>query len=138
MTFGPVILADFGEGSFITCQADQDDYRTERGTDGKVDFVRLTGRTFTVEAGIMQTSPINDLLSSLRMADLTASVGAWPLLIKDLEGFSLQAFPQARIIAPPSMSYGVSTSDRIWRFKCINGDMFVGGNTISPIIPPFL
>lgn len=130
MSYGPVPFADFAEGSFITCEADQDDYRTERGTDGKVDFVRNIGRTFSVTALILQTSPINDLLSALRVSDFTANTGTWPLIIKDLQGLSLQFFPQSRIIAPPSMVYAGTTNAREWRFKCINGDMFVGGNLL--------
>lgn len=127
MSYGPVPLGDFAEGSFITCEADQDDYRTERGTDGMCDFVRNIGRTFTVTASIIQTSAVNDLLSAMRVSDFTANTGTWPLIIKDLQGLSLQFFPQSRIIAPPSISYGDTTSAREWRFKCINGDMFVGG-----------
>lgn len=128
MSYGPVFLADFVDGTFITCEADQDDYRTERGTDGRVDFVRNIGRTFTVTATIMQGSNVNTALSGLRVSDFTANTGTWPLLIKDLKDLSLQFFPQSRIIAPPSVSYAASTVGREWRFKCINGDMFVGGN----------
>lgn len=131
MSYGPVILADFADGSFITCEADQDDYRVERGTDGRCDFVRNIGRTFTVTASIMQTSAVNDLLSGMRVSDFTAFTGTWPLIIKSLQGLDLQFFPQSRIIAPPKIGYGDTTSAREWMFKCINGDMFVGGNLVN-------
>ena len=130
MTYGPIPLFDFGEGTFITCEADQDDYRAERGADGAVDFIRNIGRTFTVTAQVLQTSKVNDLLSAMRVSDFTANTGTWPLLIKTLQGVDLQVFPQARIIAPPTVTYGSTTANREWRFKCINGDMFVGGNIL--------
>ena len=131
MSYGPVILGDFADGSFITCEADQDDYKTERGTDGRVDFIRNIGRTFTVTVRIMQTSAFNDALSAARMLDLTANTGPLPLIIKDLQGLSLQFFPQARIMANPKLGYSATTEAREWVFKCINGDMFIGGNLIN-------
>lgn len=131
MSYGPAFLGDFAEGSFITCEPDQDDYATKRGTDGRVDFVRNIGRTFTVRCRILQTSIFNDALSAARLLDLTSNTGPLPLIIKDLQGLSLQFFPQARIMTNPALSYGDTTEAREWTFKCTNGDMFVGGNLIN-------
>lgn len=131
MSYGPVPLGDFAEGSFITCEPDQDDYAIKRGTDGRVDFVRNIGRTFTVKCRILQTSLFNDALSAARLLDLTTNTGPLPLIIKDLQGWSLQFFPQARIIGNPQLAYGDTTESREWVFKCTNGDMFIGGNIIN-------
>lgn len=131
MSYGPLPLGDFAEGSFITCEPDQDDYSTKRGTDGGVDFVRNIGRTFTVTVRILQTSLFNDGLSALRLSDLTANTGTWPLIIKHLQGTTIHFFPQARIIGNPSHAFGASTEAVEWKFKCINGDMFTGGNIVN-------
>ena len=131
VSYGPAPLGDFAEGSFITCEPDQDDYTTKRGTDGRVDFVRNIGRTFTVRIRILQTSVFNDALSAARLLDLTSNTGPLPLIIKDLQGLSLQFFPQARIMGNPMLAYGDTAEAREWVFKCTNGDMFIGGNLIN-------
>ena len=96
-----------------------------------MDFVRSIGRTFTVRIRILQTSIFNDALSAARLLDLTSNTGPLPLIIKDLQGLSLQFFPQARIMGNPQLTYGDTTEAREWVFKCTNGDMFIGGNLIN-------
>jgi hypothetical protein len=129
--YGLIPLSDFGEGSFIEVTPDQDDFRTEVGTDGTVDFVRNIGLTYTVKMSIAQTSITNDLLSAARLLDLSTNTGPLPLAIKDLQGLTTVFFRYARIVKSPSASYSGSTQPREWIFKCILGEMLVGGNIIN-------
>ena len=112
MSYGPVILGDFADGSFITCEADQDDYKTERGTDGRVDFIRNIGRTFTVTVRIMQTSAFNDALSAARPGARNISAENFVERMRDLENiatsfegidkaYAISAGREVRIIVRP-------------------------------------
>jgi len=129
-SYGPIILGDYSDGTFVNITQDIEDYRTERGCDGQVDFVKNTGITFTIEISISQTSQVNALLSASRILDVTGNIGALPFLIKDNgpNGSTLIFLPRARIMAPPKLTYGSSTAPRVWTFKGISGEQFTGGN----------
>ena len=129
-TFGLIPLGDWGKGTFIKVTQDGDDFTYEKGADGSYDRINNNNNLVTVEFTLKQTSPLNDLLSAMRLADKSGNVGGVPLLIKDFGpgGTTLVALTKASIVKAPEIVMADSLQNRTWTIHGI-GTIFVGSNS---------
>jgi hypothetical protein len=133
ITFGGVPIGGFTDGSFIKVTPAADLFVQKVGADGEIVRSRSNDNTHTVDITLMQSSPSNTYLTTVKEMDRLANMGIRDLRIIDLSGSSLFFWPQAYITKDPDVEYAKEATDRAWSFKTghvanhnVNGDFIVG------------
>ena len=130
VTFKGILLVGLMDGTFVSAERTEDAFEMSVGVAGDVTRVRNRNRTGTVTATVMAESPVNDLLSAVAFADEATGLGYGSLMIKDLNGTTLVAAPQAWIRKLPVTEYADTASGREWTFDCAELQMLVGGAVV--------
>lgn len=128
ITFGPTIITDYAEGTFVKIARNGDAFEQQRGADGSVDRINKNALDATVTLTLKQTSPLNAILSGILLADQISNSGVFPLVVKDLGGSSLFTAAQAYIAKDPEAEFGDSLGSREWTFKTGPAANLIGGN----------
>lgn len=128
VTFGPIIIGGYAEGTFITVAGNGDKFEKSRGADGSVDRVNKNNKDYRVTVTIKQTSLTNDLLSAALVADQDANTGVVPLTIKDLNGTTLFFATYSWIAKDPDDEFSDSLSTREWMIDTGIASKITGGN----------
>lgn len=128
VAFGPYQLTGYAEGTFIKLARNGNAFEKQKGADGSIDRVNKNAYDFTATLTLKQTSPSNEVLSGLLLADQIGNVGVLPLTVKDTGGTTLFAATQAWIAKDPDAEFGDSLSSREWTFETGPAANLVGGN----------
>jgi hypothetical protein len=130
VTFGPVIISGFAEGTFVNVARNGDLFEKSRGADGSVDRVNKNARDGRVTVTLKQTSRTNDQLSLIAEQDLLSNTGKYPLTITDKLGTTFVFAAQAWIAKDPDPDLADSLSNREWIFDTGLMEKFIGGNVL--------
>jgi hypothetical protein len=98
------------------------------GADGEATRSKSNNNAATVTLRLMQTSDMNDILTSYYQADKLANNGKFPLMIKDNSGRSLHVAEQAWVQKLPAVNYGAEAGPREWVIRTGELVSTVGGN----------
>lgn len=129
MIFGPTgQITGFADGTFLTVEKNEDAFSLQIGTDGEGTRSKTNNNSGRITFSLMQSSPANDILSTIHTADLELSSGVFPLFIKDLNGNSLFEASQAWITRFPSSEFGREATSREWIVETDSLIMFPGGS----------
>ena len=118
---GVVLVTDFEE---IGIDQDEDNWSHTAGSSGEITETRTASTLTTVTLSLTQTSDFNTALSAIHTAGIRV-----PLFIKDHNGSSVLAIPNARITKPAPKTFNKSeanTSD--WIIKGPADLNITGGN----------
>jgi hypothetical protein len=133
VTFGGVPISGFAAGTGINVTDKSDGWTKKVGADGAIARSKNADDTATVTITLMQTSPSNTYLSTIRTMDRLTNLGIRPLSITDLSGGSLHFWPEAYIVKTPDRGYATEEGDRAWAFETghpatdlVNGDFIPG------------
>jgi len=125
--YGPLILRGFSEDK-ISIVRDNPAWEMVIGADGESTRVKSNDRSGTITLTLQQSSPSNDDLSTVALADETSNGGLLPLFIKDNLGTTVASAASAYIEQIPEASFGKTQNDRVWVLKTDNLVVFLGGN----------
>lgn len=125
---GGVRITGYADGTFITVRRDEQAYNKVTGADGKTSRARTANRSGQVEMVLQQTSPGNDVLSGLMLADEAGDQGVVPVLVKDGSGNTRHFAASAWVQQKPDEAFGKQIENRTWIIDCGRIDSFVGGN----------
>jgi hypothetical protein len=130
VAFAAIPVQGYADGDFLTITYETDAFSDVAGTDGEVARSKTNDRRATVEIILMSTSPTNDLLSAVHLADINtpggAGVGAF--LVTDLNGTSLFTAGNAWVQKAPDVTYGREANERTWTLRVDSLVAFTGGN----------
>lgn len=127
VVYGSHIVRGFSEEQ-VTVTRDNPAFEMVIGADGEATRVKSNDRSGSVTITLQQSSPSNDFLSSIALADELSNTGLLPLLIKDNLGTSLYSAVSAYIEQIPEAAYGKTNNDRVWTIRTDNLIAFVGSN----------
>ena len=127
---GGVPLQGFAEGTFVNIAPQADRVTSKSGADGEVSRSISSDKRHTITVTLQQTSPSNDVLSGMALADELSGGGfPVPFLVQDLSGRTLFATDVAWVSRAPNITFGVESGDREWAFETGRPSVFiVGGN----------
>lgn len=125
---GGATMSGYAEDSFCTIERSADAFTKVVGADGEVTRTASADKTGTITVTLLQTSPSNDVLSALQLADEVSLVGKFPLLIKDSFGTSLYEASTAWIMKVADSEFGADSGSREWTIECSDLIAFVGSN----------
>ena len=128
VVFGPVIMTGFAEGTFVGIAQNGDSFDKAKGADGGVDRINKNANDYAVTVTLKKTSPSNDELSAISIADKLSNTGVLPMTVKDLSGNSLFFAAQAWIGKEPDPEDADTMPTRQWRIDTGIAANFIGGN----------
>ena len=133
LVFGVVPISSiggYGEDEVITFKQTEDSFGTKVGADGSVTRFATNASLAEMELSLMQTSPLNALLSGILLLDTNTPGGAgiMPFTIADLQGTTLLVCSHAWIVGPPEVTIGKTATERKWKFNGEIAGIMVGGN----------
>lgn len=128
--FGGADISAFGPGTFIQITQDADAFNVVVGAAGDVVRSKTNNKLATITVSIMQTSPDNDLLSTIYNTDQKARNGAGvaPLVVRDsATGRAVFAAASAWIHKAPDVTFDQQDTPRQWVFKAAALERFDAG-----------
>jgi len=91
---------------------------------------RNTNSSATLSLSIIQTCPVNDVLSRVHELDLQYGTGRLEITLKDNSGRSVFSSEEAYIVGYPSAEYGPEIDYRVWNIYCQSMKVWtLGGNS---------
>ena len=126
-----VAITGYADGTFIEAKRDKKVYTKKVGAHGDITRTRSADKSGTITIHLHQSSPANDALSALVIADELAQAGTivFPVMIKDLSGTTLISAPDAWIEGYADAMFAEEVGNRAWVFHCGTMAIFNGGNS---------
>ncbi len=127
--YAGVPLSGFAEDTFVTIEAEADDWFEVDGVDGDLTRSKNMAQKYKVTFHLLSSSKSNAHLSALRALDVseTGGAGVSPIMIRDRNGTSLFVADKAWIMKPPTATYGKQASAREWTVRVKGAQFFDGG-----------
>ncbi len=128
---GVVPLSGFAPDSKVTIARNEDAFTLQVGSDGEAARSKSNNKSGRMTIRLLQTSPSNDVLSTLALADEVTPGGAvFPFACKDLNGGSLHTAQTGWIVKKPDAEYVVEAGEREWILETDDLKHTVAGNNI--------
>jgi len=118
----------FVSGSFLSISKDVQPYKTTRTADGTIARTFIKDDSYTVTLKIASTSPTNDLLTGIVLADSATQYVKFPLFIKDNRGTSLFLAPTCWVKEMPDLTFSDGVTERTWVIQATQCVTNFGGN----------
>lgn len=130
-----VLCTNFADGDHISIAMNEDQYKLKVGNTGEATRSKtnnLSGRfTFT----LMQSSPMNDILSALMLADSQSPLGATiPITVKDNLGTSFFIAPACWCVKWPDHKNSMEAQGKQWVYETGSLSMQFHGGNFPPLI----
>lgn len=126
---GGISIAGLYSGSFLEVSLDEALYQKVLGCDGRNARARNISKSGTVSIALARTSPSNDFLSTLLIADEAGNAGVIPIFIRDANGLTTVFSLSSWVREVPVLTDSTDIERRLWVFDCTRLDMFIGGNS---------
>ena len=128
--FNGVPISGFAPGTFISWTRNNDSYNIAVGSAGEAGRASSGDRSGRVTITLLQTSPVNGVLSALAKQDEDSGDGVGLLAIVDLSGATLIKAESAWITKPADGEMSNEVTNREWIFETDVLEVFDGGNPI--------
>lgn len=133
ITVAGIPMTGFADGEFCRIEYDNDAFADVVGTDGEVTRMKSNDGRATVTIKLMQSSPVNALLSVLHTSDRNApgGVGVGAFSLQDLAnptGGTLLVGEKCWIAKPPDSSWDRTATEREWKIRVAKLDGLDGGS----------
>lgn len=125
--YGGLIAGGFGEGDAYTIKQAGDSWAKTVGVDGSVSWAYTGENSFDVEINLLQTSPMNAILSALHLVQ-TATGVFLPVGFKDGKGADTFKALAGLIVKMPDVARGNKIQTQTWMVSCAGGVLYLGGN----------
>ena len=122
-------LNGFADGTFLTVEREEDAFNKTVGSDGIVSRAKSNNRSGMATLTLSQTSPSNDVLSSIALADELDNAGVGSFVVKDQLGTTKVFAGTAWVRKIASPSFGKEIENREWVIDLAQVDIFTGGNS---------
>lgn len=113
----------------ITLQRTKQGFTPYEGIRNKSSRTRNTTTSATLSLSIIQSCPVNDVLSKVHDLDLQYGTGRLVITLKDKSGRSLFSTNDAFITGYPAAAYTSELEYRVWNIYCGTTTWILGGNT---------
>lgn len=121
-------IQGFADGEAVSVELDDDLYQKVTGADGDASRARRHGLAASAKITLMQTSPSNDILMAIAVADRVNNAGVVPFTVKDLLGTTTLFGAYAWVKKTPVVAMGKELTNREWMLDIASIETFVGGN----------
>ena len=131
LTVGGFPIGGYADGTFINHEYDEDSFAKVTGADGFTSRAKTQNRGSFLTINLAQTSPSNDTLSGLALADQLSNTGVVPVVLKDILGTTVLFSANGWVRKPANLEYGKEITNREWILDLTDTDLVVGNNVQS-------
>ena len=131
VTINGIPMSGYSDGTFVEIDRNEPTWNTVVGADGLVTRGKTNNFSGTMTLSLKQSSPSNDVLSSLMAIDEATNTGVFPILVKDLSGNSIYFSADCWINQYANSTFDKAITDRQWTLTLAQADIFVGSNAES-------
>jgi hypothetical protein len=119
-----------GDDEFVSWSKQEESFTYKAGVDGEGTRSDNKNNYFIVKLTLMASSAANAVLSAIHNGDVATpgGLGVVPILIRDRQGTSLFAAPEAWIIKHPDRAFGKEIGTVEWEIGVHSPTVFTGGN----------
>ncbi|MDD5034855.1 MAG: DUF3277 family protein [Methylococcaceae bacterium] len=119
ITFGPILLGGFAEGSKVKVEQNEDSFKLAVGVDGDACRVKTNNRSAKITVTLLQSATCNDLLSAVHNEDILSPSGdgIFPMSVLHKYGTTIVAVERAWIVKPPTVEFSNEVKEREWVFE---------------------
>lgn len=121
-------ISGFADGTFVEAGRDEDAFTKVVGAKGEVSRSKSNNKSGFIKIILQQTSPSNDTLSAIAIADEQTNAGVVPVIVKDALGTSLIFSAEGWVKKMPDYGAGKEIGNREWMIDAAVLEYFVGGN----------
>ena len=122
-------IVGFADGTFVKAERNVDAMSLVVGADGEATRVKSLNRSGKLTFTLQQSSPSNDMLSSLATADELSSSGVAPVLMKEVGGATIAQSSKAWVVKKAPVEFGKEAGNREWVLETHDLALEVGGTT---------
>ena len=122
-------MVGFADGTFLTVSRDNDAFNKVSGADGETSRAKSNDKGGSATLVLQQTSPSNDILSGIAIADELSNSGVVPLIVTDSLGTTTLFSGEGWIKKIPDAVFAKEISNRDWVLDMASIDIFIGGNS---------
>lgn len=130
VTVNGIAISGYSEGTFVTCEREEDSFTKIVGSDGKATRSKNPNRSGSITLTLKASSASNDTLSAFASKDEIDGSGVFAIMVKDNSGRSVCA-GSGWIRKPANAEFAKEVSDREWVFDIAVLTLFLGGNEES-------
>lgn len=128
VTVGGNLMTGVGEGDFCEIEFDEDAFKKMIGADGTGSRSRNANEGGIVKVTLQQTSPSNDVLSTLAENDRLLGTGVSSVLVKDVSGRTVCSASNGWVKRMPANKFSKDQGSITWEIDCIKLVRHIGGN----------
>ena len=127
---GILIDQGYADGQYIGIVTEGPSFTDKVGVDGEVARSRSADRRATCTISLMQTSPLNDLLSALYNLDRegASGEGVGSFLLKDRQGTTVASASAAWLQNDPDLTLDAEATTRDWELRLADYTVVHGSN----------
>lgn len=122
------LITGYADGDFCETSQDEDAFKKVVGADGSGSRSRNANQGGVVKLTLQQTSPSNDVLSTLANNDRLLGTGIGSVLVKDVSGRTVESAQAGWVKKLPNTKFAKDQGTVVWEIDCIKLVRFVGGN----------
>jgi len=123
-----VLVQGYADDNFIEITQEEDDFTLYKSVDGPVSRAMNADETVVIKVSLAQTSLSNDHFAGLRKVDKATGIGAFPVMLKELNGTTLYTSATAMFKKNAGKKYGKNVGAVDWEIILPNALGFTGGN----------
>lgn len=128
LTVGGIPIGGYADGTFIGFEYDEDAFTKVTGADGITSRSKSNNYAGFMAVTLAQTSPSNDVLSAIALADRLSNTGVVPIIMKDIGGTTVLFSANGWVRKSSNVDEAKEISDREWTLDMADVDTLVGGN----------
>lgn len=125
---------DFARDRFISVRPEGPEFEKILGIRGKHTWVHNRNRSGEIKITLMQTSEANRVFSNIVQMDSVNLTGRLHFNLKDVEGSSLVAVTDCRILGIPEIVYSGDQEAREWTIGYLYTNILTVGGNRNPLI----
>lgn len=130
-------LTVFQDGDTVEIELNEDQFKPKVGTTGELTYSRTNNYLATITFHLMQTSPANDFLWGLMLADLQSPIGSVvPIMVADTLGTTRFNMTYGRCTKAPKWKASLEAGGVDWVYQGLipPAAQWHGGNLPSVVI----
>lgn len=128
VVYATKLISGFADDSAVSIEFMTDDWADSSGVDGQVTRNMTNDDRGTITLTLNQSSPSNDDLTAMALADRLTGNNAAPILVRDASGRTICSGDSAWITKIPAAEFGKNIANRTWTIRVAHLTMFLGGN----------
>lgn len=128
IVFAGTIITGYDDGTFVSIERNNDMWAIKVGADGIGTRAKSSDKSGRVTITLMASSPANDKLSAMAVADELSGAGVAPLLVRDGSGRTVASALSAWVVKMPQVEFSKEPSNRAWTLETDSLTLYVGGS----------